>query len=61
MKRINIEYLKTDLIEEEFEIEQFWMDIRKEILLVQFRQHCFFRNQISSSAFIKLQNSFFCI
>ena len=31
MEKINIEYLKADSIEEEFEIEQFWLDIRKEI------------------------------
>lgn len=31
MEKINIEYLKADSIEEEFEIEQFWLNIRKEI------------------------------
>jgi len=31
MERINIEYLKANTIEEELEIEQFWLDIRKQI------------------------------
>lgn len=31
MQKINIEYLKTDNIKEEFEIEEFWLNIRKEI------------------------------
>jgi hypothetical protein len=31
MEKINIEYLKTNTVEEEHEIEQFWIDIRKEI------------------------------
>ncbi|MDM1467814.1 hypothetical protein HX030_12325 [Myroides odoratimimus] len=31
MEKINIEYLKANSIEEEFEIEQFWLDIRKDI------------------------------
>ncbi|CDN74511.1 hypothetical protein [Elizabethkingia anophelis] len=35
MEKINIEYLKTDLVEEEFEIEQFWLDIRKEIYNIE--------------------------
>lgn len=35
MEKINIEYLKTNLIEDEFEIEQFWIDIRKEIYKIE--------------------------
>ncbi|TDB69085.1 hypothetical protein [Arundinibacter roseus] len=31
MEKLHIEYLKTDSIEEEFEIENFWINIRKEI------------------------------
>jgi hypothetical protein len=35
MEKIHIEYLKADTIEEEFEIEQFWIDIRKYIYEIE--------------------------
>ena len=35
MEKINIEYLKTDSIEDELEIEQFWIDIRKELYKIE--------------------------
>ncbi len=35
MEKIHIEYLKADTIEEEFEIEQFWIDIRKDIYKIE--------------------------
>lgn len=36
MEQINIEYLKISTTEEEFEIEQFWIDIRKELYKIEF-------------------------
>lgn len=35
MEKIHIEYLKADTFEEEFEIEQFWIDIRKDIYKIE--------------------------
>ncbi|GMQ35744.1 hypothetical protein [Algoriphagus taiwanensis] len=44
MERINIEYLKTDSIEDEFEIEQFWIDIRKELYRIEEDNTLFYFN-----------------
>lgn len=35
MDKINIEYLKANSIDEEFEIEQFWIDIRRELYNIE--------------------------
>jgi len=35
MEKINVEYLKNETIEDELEIEQFWIEIRKELYKIE--------------------------